>query len=102
MEDARIKQFAIDDLIVKICLYFEKKECERLLFDVVGWNYEPRGNILKILCEKGFEKIATIYMSNYPMLSDEEFFFECIAEEREIFLKCALTDQFFDLDYMHN
>jgi len=41
-------------------------------------------------------------MNDYPMLSDEEFFLECVIEERQHFLKHALNQQFFDLDYMHN
>jgi hypothetical protein len=41
-------------------------------------------------------------MNDYPSLSDEEFFFDCINEERMHFLKHPLQEQFFDLDYMHN
>lgn len=35
-------------------------------------------------------------------MSDEEFFLDCVADQREVFMKAALKDQFFDLDYMHN
>jgi hypothetical protein len=41
-------------------------------------------------------------MNAYPMLGDEEFFLSCITEDRQLFLKNALFDQFFDLDFMHN
>jgi hypothetical protein len=41
-------------------------------------------------------------MNDYPALSDEEFFLECVNEERVHFLKHALSEQFFDLGYMHN
>jgi hypothetical protein len=41
-------------------------------------------------------------MNDYPQLSDEEFFLDCMYEERAHFLKHALFEQFFDLDYMHN
>ena len=41
-------------------------------------------------------------MRFYPNLSSEEFFYECITEERQYFVKHALFEQFFDLDYMHS
>lgn len=69
---------------------------------VMRWKCDPRGNILELLCSRGMERVATHFMNMYPMLSDEEFFLSCITEERQLFLKNALFDQFFDLDYMHN
>jgi hypothetical protein len=41
-------------------------------------------------------------MNDYPNLSDMDFFLDCVNEERAHFLKHALYDQFFDLDFMHN
>lgn len=57
---------AVDDVIGKVCEHFDKKSGEPLLKRVVGWKQEPRSNILKLLCEKGYERIATQYMSMYP------------------------------------
>ncbi len=98
--ETTILTLTVDDLIVRACDMFERTECEKVLYQVVGWRIEPRDNILWLLCHKGFEKVATHYMNCYPLLSDEEFFLDCIVKEREIFLKNALSDQFFDLDFM--
>jgi hypothetical protein len=91
-EELQIKQFTVDELISKVCDYFEKKECERICYIIMGWRVEPRGNILNLLCTRGMERVATHFMNSYPMLSDEEFFLDCITEERQLFLKNALFD----------
>jgi hypothetical protein len=62
---------------------------------------EAEGNILQLLCEVGHERIAAKYMTNYEQYSDWDFFFYCVKEEKQYFLKQSLRKQYFDTDYMH-
>ena len=86
------RTFTVDELIQKISDCFDRKETERIFYQVLTWKVPPLGNILKKLCELGQERVATHFMNDYPGLSDEEFFLDCVNEERAHFLKHALSD----------
>ena len=47
------RKFSIDELIQKINDCFDRKETERIYFQVLSWKIAPSGNILKLLCELG-------------------------------------------------
>jgi len=47
------RKFSIDELIQKINDCFDRKETERLYFQILSWKITPNGNILKLLCELG-------------------------------------------------
>jgi hypothetical protein len=47
------RKFSIDELIQKINDCFDRKETERIYFQVLSWKIAPDGNILKLLCELG-------------------------------------------------
>lgn len=65
---------AVDDVADRIVKCFDRKESERLLFEVLSWGLEPRENLLLQLCEAGHERVAAHFMNNYPHLSDIQFF----------------------------
>jgi hypothetical protein len=93
--------FTIDGLIARVNECFDKKEAERIYHKVLVWNFDVKENILMQLCELGYERVATNFMNHYPEHSDFNFFLYCIENERIHFIKNALSQQFFDLDYMH-
>ena len=52
-EKLSTRKFSIDELIQKINDCFDRKETERIYFQVLSWKIAPSGNILKLLCELG-------------------------------------------------
>ena len=52
-EQVSTRKFSIDELIQKINDCFDRKETERIYFQVLSWKIAPSGNILKLLCELG-------------------------------------------------
>jgi len=41
------RKFTVDELIQKINDCFDRKETERLYFQILSWKIAPQGNILK-------------------------------------------------------
>ncbi len=68
----------------------------------MSWRIESEDNTLKLLCDVGHERVAARFMDNYYKFSNYEFFFDCVINEKQYFLKNALRKQYFDTDYMHN
>ncbi len=65
-DDIPTRTFTIDELIQKVSDYFDRKESEKIYFQILSWKIQPAGNILKRLCELGQERVATHFMNDYP------------------------------------
>lgn len=93
--------FSIEKLVNRINEFFEYQSSEEILSVVLKWKFETRENILKILCDLGHERIATKFMFDHIKFANKEFFFYCVLNEKQYFLKHALRSQYFDGDYMN-
>lgn len=82
-------------------LQFDFHDAEKILETIMGWKIESKDNTLQLLCEVGHERVAAKFMDHYFHFSNYEFFFECVVNEKQYFLKYALRNQYFDTDYMH-
>ena len=65
------------------------------------WRIHTEENILKILIDLGHERVAVIFMDDFHYHSTWDFFWHCIINEKQLFLKHALREQYFNLDYAY-
>eukprot|EP00347_Sterkiella_histriomuscorum_P007582 403348366 len=93
--------FTLEKLINRINEFYDYHTSEEILSIVLKWKFESKENILKILCDLGHERIATKFMFDQIKFANKEFFFYCVINEKQYFLKHALRSQFFDGDYMN-
>lgn len=82
--------FTIEKLVKRINEFYDYHTSEEILSVVLKWKFETRENILKILCDLGHEKIATKFMFDHTKFSNKDFFFYCVLNEKQYFLKHAL------------
>ena len=98
---SQAKKYTVDELVTKINEVFQHKEAEEHITKVLSWKFETHSNVLKLLCEMQHERIAAKFMDYFPSESNWDFFFDCVYEERQYFLKYALRYQYFDLNYLY-
>lgn len=93
-------RLTIEKLIIKVNNYFDFHTGEEILNTILNWKFETQDNILKILCEIGYERIAAKFMNEYLQFSSWDFFFFCVINEKQHFLKHALRNQYFEEDFI--
>jgi hypothetical protein len=55
---------------------------------------------LKILNEIGHERVASKFVKDYTEYNTWDFFFYCMIEDKQYFIKHALRENYFDVDFM--
>lgn len=74
-------------MLSKINALCNNSQIEDIIGQVLEWKISKDENILKILCDLDLEHIAAKYMFTYPMYSNYDFFFYCLTEMKDVFLK---------------
>jgi hypothetical protein len=80
--DEKLSIFQVDDLVKMIHNLFDFHDAEKILCQVIGWKFKTEGNILKLLCDVGHERVAAKFKNNYYQFSDWNFFFDCVMSEK--------------------
>lgn len=77
-------------MIEKIAKYVNASEIERVLMKIFQWNLKSSGNTLKTLCEMDLELTASKFLKDFHKDSTAEFFYYCLFNVKDIFLKYNL------------
>jgi hypothetical protein len=82
----------IETIIHKVTDLYDFHSGEEILGVIMSWRFPTNSNILQLLCEIGYERVAVRFMNDYADCSNWEFFYYCVLEEKSYFLKHALKN----------